>query len=260
MGLFVGALILIGTVGAWWGTRNTPMTRRRDRPAAACADQLRVVAASRDVPHPAHHVRAAGARHRGMLAGVDYVARVLLGSAGASTILFVCFVAPALLADPALAAGRRAARQAARLPLGLAAPRRRRAGHACSPCGSASPPPRPASRVVGRRLRRPARCSRSRCCPTSPPPTPPAPARTAPASTPGSGPPGETLGLALGPAAVRRGARPRRLRLVDRRRRRPARLGAHRDRAGLLDRPGRADRGLACWSLRRYRLDQEVPR
>ena len=35
-----------------------------------------------------------------MLAGVDYVARVLLGRSGASTILFVCFVAPAILVTP----------------------------------------------------------------------------------------------------------------------------------------------------------------
>jgi len=35
-----------------------------------------------------------------MLAGVDYVARVLLGGGAAATVLFVCFVAPALVVTP----------------------------------------------------------------------------------------------------------------------------------------------------------------
>jgi Na+/melibiose symporter-like transporter len=35
-----------------------------------------------------------------MLAGVDYVARHVLGRASASTVLFVCFVGPALLVTP----------------------------------------------------------------------------------------------------------------------------------------------------------------
>ena len=55
---------------------------------------------------------------------------------------------------------------------------------------------------------------------------------------------GETLGLALGPFLYAGVLAAGRLRLVDRCRRRPARLGAHRDRAGLHRRPGRARRGL----------------
>jgi len=99
VGLFVGALILVGTVGAWWGTRHTPMSRAATA-GGSLADQLRVVAAS---PHFrvlllvfVLQALATGA----MLAGVDYVARVLLGGGGASTVLFVCFVAPALLVTP----------------------------------------------------------------------------------------------------------------------------------------------------------------
>jgi GPH family glycoside/pentoside/hexuronide:cation symporter len=99
VGLFVGALILVGTVGAWWGTRDTVMSRAATA-GGTLGDQLRVVAAS------AHfrvlllgfvlQALATGA----MLAGVDYVARVLLGGGIASTVLFVCFVAPALLVTP----------------------------------------------------------------------------------------------------------------------------------------------------------------
>jgi glycoside/pentoside/hexuronide:cation symporter, GPH family len=39
-----------------------------------------------------------------MLAGVDYMARHVLGDSGSSTILFVCFVGPALLLTPVWAA------------------------------------------------------------------------------------------------------------------------------------------------------------
>ena len=35
-----------------------------------------------------------------MLAGVDYVARIVLSNPGASSILFACFVGPALLVTP----------------------------------------------------------------------------------------------------------------------------------------------------------------
>jgi len=98
VGLFVGLLIAMGTVGAWWGTRNATMIRATA--GGSLREQLRVVAAS--VPFRTLltvfvvQALATGA----MLAGVDYVARVLLGSAGASTILFVCFVGPALVVTP----------------------------------------------------------------------------------------------------------------------------------------------------------------
>ena len=64
------------------------------------ADQLRVVAASREFRTLLTVFVLQALATGAMLAGVDYVARVLLGSPGASTILFVCFVAPALLVTP----------------------------------------------------------------------------------------------------------------------------------------------------------------
>ena len=99
VGLFVGALILVGTVGAWWGTRHTPMSRAATA-GGSLRDQLRVVAAS---PHfrTLLGVFVLQALATGsMLAGVDYVARVLLGGGAAATVLFVCFVAPALVVTP----------------------------------------------------------------------------------------------------------------------------------------------------------------
>ena len=52
-----------------------------------------------------------------MLAGVDYVSRWVLGRPGAATILFVCFVGPALLLTPVVErVGQRSARSAATSP------------------------------------------------------------------------------------------------------------------------------------------------
>ena len=99
VGLFVGALILVGTFGAWWGTRNTHMTDAATA-GGSLRDQLRVVAASREFRTLLTVFVLQALATGAMLAGVDYVARVLLGSSGASTILFVCFVAPALLVTP----------------------------------------------------------------------------------------------------------------------------------------------------------------
>ena len=99
VGLFVGMLILLGTLGAWWGTRSTTMTHA-DIAGGTLRDQLRVVAASREVRTLLTVFVLQALATGAMLAGVDYVARVLLGRSGASTILFVCFVAPAILVTP----------------------------------------------------------------------------------------------------------------------------------------------------------------
>jgi glycoside/pentoside/hexuronide:cation symporter, GPH family len=99
VGLFVGTLILLGTVGAWWGTRNTHMTDAATA-GGSLRDQLKVVAAEREFRTLLTVFVLQALATGAMLAGVDYVARVLLGNSGASTTLFVCFVAPALLVTP----------------------------------------------------------------------------------------------------------------------------------------------------------------
>ena len=99
VGLFVGALIVVGTVGAWRGTRSAPMSRAATA-GGSLRDQLRVVAASAEFRTLLAVFVLQALATGAMLAGVDYVARVLLGQAGASTILFVCFVGPALLVTP----------------------------------------------------------------------------------------------------------------------------------------------------------------
>jgi Na+/melibiose symporter-like transporter len=98
VGLFVGLLIAIGTFGAWWGTRNAALSRATA--GGSLREQLRVVAGSAPFRTLLAVFVIQALATGAMLAGVDYLARVVLGSAGASTILFVCFVAPALVVTP----------------------------------------------------------------------------------------------------------------------------------------------------------------
>ena len=99
MGLLVAVVIAVGVVGAYRGTRAAPVGSV-EATSGTLRDQLRVVAGSRDfrllLTSFVVQALAVGA----MLAGVDYVSRVVLGSAGASTVLFVCFVGPALVLTP----------------------------------------------------------------------------------------------------------------------------------------------------------------
>lgn len=99
VGLFVGLLILTGALAAWRGTRHAP-TRRDAASSGSFADQLRIVAGAKDfrllLGTYVVQALAVGA----MLAGVDYVSRGVLGSDGMSTVLFICFVGPAILVTP----------------------------------------------------------------------------------------------------------------------------------------------------------------
>ncbi|GAB2744099.1 MFS transporter [Nocardioides pakistanensis] len=103
MGVAVAGLILLGTLGAYLGTRRAPIGRVAAA-SGTLGEQLRVVAGSRDfrLLLTTFMVQALGIG--AMLSGVDYMARVVLEDRGASTVLFVCFVGPALLLTPAWAA------------------------------------------------------------------------------------------------------------------------------------------------------------
>ncbi len=99
MGLAMAVVIVVGVVAAYAGTRAAPV-RAVEAGAGSLADQVRVVAATRDFRAllTTFVVQALGIG--AMLAGVDYVAREVLQSKGASTVLFVCFVGPALVLTP----------------------------------------------------------------------------------------------------------------------------------------------------------------
>ena len=99
VGFFVAALIALGAWGAWRCTRSAPV-RAGVTTSATFGDQLRIVRSDRPfrllLTTFVLQALATGA----MLAGVDYVARWVIGTPLSATLLFVCFVAPALVVTP----------------------------------------------------------------------------------------------------------------------------------------------------------------
>ncbi|MDT9594183.1 MFS transporter [Nocardioides zeae] len=99
MGVVVAAVIVVGVVAAYAGTRRAPVTA----PAAGAGslrEQLRLVAGARDFRLLLTTFVLQALATGTMLAGVDYVARTVLERPGAATVLFVCFVGPALVLTP----------------------------------------------------------------------------------------------------------------------------------------------------------------
>jgi Na+/melibiose symporter-like transporter len=107
MGVAMALVIVVGVVAAYVGTRNAPVGRVEPGPGTL-GDQLRIVAGARDFRMLLTTFVLQALATGCMLAGVDYLAEDVLGRTGATTVLFVCFVGPALLLTPAWAAlGRR---------------------------------------------------------------------------------------------------------------------------------------------------------
>lgn len=102
MGVVMALLIVVGVLSSYFGTRRAPVGRVSPGPGTL-RDQLRIVAGARDfrllLTTYVIQALATGC----MLAGVDYLAQDVLGRKGATSILFVCFVGPALLLTPAWA-------------------------------------------------------------------------------------------------------------------------------------------------------------
>lgn len=96
MGLVVALLLLLGTVGAYAGTRRAPAGPIAPA-GGSLREQLRVVAQVRDFRALLATFVLQALATGAMLAGVDYLARHVLGDSGRATVLFVCFVGPALL-------------------------------------------------------------------------------------------------------------------------------------------------------------------
>ncbi len=99
MGVVMAMIIAVGVVAAYVGTRRAPVGTV-SAGAGSLREQLRVVAGARDfrllLTTFVMQALATGC----MLAGVDYLASDVLGRSGASTILFICFVGPALVLTP----------------------------------------------------------------------------------------------------------------------------------------------------------------
>ncbi|GLZ39490.1 MFS transporter [Actinokineospora sp. NBRC 105648] len=101
MGLAVAALILVGTLGVYLGTRNVPVARVTSA-GARFGELLAAVRESRAFRTLllAFVIQAVGIGT--VLAGVDYLARVVLHDAGQQPVLFAGFIGPALLVMPVL--------------------------------------------------------------------------------------------------------------------------------------------------------------
>ena len=103
MGVVMAAIILVGVVSAYVGTRRAPVTAPQPG-AGSLRDQLRIVATAHDFRWLLTTFVIQALATGCMLAGVDYLASNVIGSDGAATILFICFVGPALLLTPAWSA------------------------------------------------------------------------------------------------------------------------------------------------------------
>ena len=99
MGVAMAALIALGAVVCWWGTRHAPLARP-ELSAPGLRQQLRVVATDRQARHLIGTFLLQAIATSMVLAGVVYVANHLIGGSLASTLLFVATIAPALLVSP----------------------------------------------------------------------------------------------------------------------------------------------------------------
>ena len=248
MGVAMALVIVVGVLSAYRGTRHAPIGAVEPGPGTL-RDQLRIVAGARDFRLLLTTFVVQALATGCMLAGVDYLATDVLDRKGATTVLFVCFVGPALLLTPAWAAlGARIGKKRGYLRL-VRRPRRRCACWPCWPGRRRSAVVFAARRAGRRRVRR----------------LPGLPAGDAARRRGGRRAadrqqPGRRLHRRLdrrrdararaGSRALRARARPRRLPLEHRRRRGPARLRADRDHARLLAAAGRPDRSSACCGWR----------
>ncbi|MFA6300666.1 MAG: MFS transporter [Nocardioides sp.] len=103
MGVVMALIIATGVISSYVGTRQAPIGAVAAGPGSL-RDQLRIVATARDFRHLLTTFVIQALATGCMLAGVVYLAEDVLGSEGAATILFVCFVGPALLLTPAWSA------------------------------------------------------------------------------------------------------------------------------------------------------------
>jgi GPH family glycoside/pentoside/hexuronide:cation symporter len=99
MGVVMALIIATGVVGAYRGTRQAPVGAVAAGPGSL-RDQLRIVATAKDFRHLLTTFVIQALATGCMLAGVAYLAEDVLDSSGAATVLFVCFVGPALLLTP----------------------------------------------------------------------------------------------------------------------------------------------------------------
>ncbi|CAN5292300.1 MFS transporter [soil metagenome] len=99
MGLVMAAVIVVGVVGVYRGTATAPIGRVAPG-LGSLRDQLRLVAGAAEFRLLLTTFVVQALAIGCLLAGVDYLADDVLDNEGAATVLFVCFVGPALLLTP----------------------------------------------------------------------------------------------------------------------------------------------------------------
>ncbi|MCB0907069.1 MAG: MFS transporter, partial [Nocardioidaceae bacterium] len=103
MGVVMAVLIMTGALMAYRGTARAPIGEAEPGPGSL-RDQLRIVAVDRDFRNLLTTFVIQALATGSMLAGVNYLAEKVLEDKGAATILFICFVGPALVLTPVWAA------------------------------------------------------------------------------------------------------------------------------------------------------------
>ncbi|WP_166869699.1 MFS transporter [Salinibacterium sp. ZJ70] len=99
MAIVMGALIALGAVLLWWGTRGAPRARTH-APRGSFIAQLRIVLADQRARWLVLVFVLQGVAMTMVLAGIAYFARHVLGVPTATAIIFAGCVAPALLVTP----------------------------------------------------------------------------------------------------------------------------------------------------------------
>lgn len=99
MAVVMATLIVVGTIGVWWGTRKAPLSRE-EVAGGSLIDQLKIVLGNAQARWLVASFVLQAVAMGMVLAGVVYVARHVIGDASVATLAFVGFVLPAVLLTP----------------------------------------------------------------------------------------------------------------------------------------------------------------
>lgn len=99
MAVIMASLIVVGTIGVWWGTRKATLSRDH-LSGGRLLDQLKIVLADAQARWLVSSFVLQAVAMGMVLGGVVYVARHVVGDASVATLAFVGFVLPAVVFTP----------------------------------------------------------------------------------------------------------------------------------------------------------------
>ena len=99
MAVVMGVLIVLGTVGIWFGTRGVKLTRD-EQSSGRLSEHMKIVLRNRDAAMLVMANVIQGVAVSMVLSGIVYVAKHVVQVPGASSLAFVCFVGPAVVFSP----------------------------------------------------------------------------------------------------------------------------------------------------------------